>query len=57
MGVALFPETQLKSHNRFFIPNYFIYQTGRFHCRKEGTDLAVRKGIPHKYVDLSSLLQ
>jgi hypothetical protein len=54
--VALLSETHLKPHERFFIPNYYFYRTDRFPGRKGGTAVAVRKGIPHNYVDLPPLL-
>jgi hypothetical protein len=50
--VSLLSETYLKPHERCFIPNYLIYQIDYFPCRKGGTAIAVRKGFPHKYVDL-----
>jgi hypothetical protein len=50
--VALFSETHLKPHVRFFIPNYHIYQMDRYPSRKGGTAVAVRKGISHNHVDL-----
>jgi exonuclease III len=56
IDVALLSETHLKPHERFFIPNYHFYQTDRFPGRKGGTTVAVRKGIPHDYVDLPSLV-
>jgi hypothetical protein len=50
--VALLSETHLKSHNRFFIPNYCFYRTERFSGRKGGTAVVVRKDIHHNHVDL-----
>jgi hypothetical protein len=52
IDVALFSETHLKPHERFFIPNYHFYRTDRFPGRKGGTAVAVRKGVPHNHVDL-----
>jgi hypothetical protein len=43
VDVAMFSETHLKPHERFFIPNYHFYRTDRF---------PGRKNIPHKHVDL-----
>jgi hypothetical protein len=54
--VALFSETHLKPHERFFIPNYHFYRTYRYPGRKGGTAIAVREGIPHNQVDLSPLV-
>jgi hypothetical protein len=54
--VALLSETHLKPHERFIIPNYHIYRTGRFPGRKGGTAVAVRKGIPQNHVDLPPLV-
>jgi hypothetical protein len=49
-------ETQLKPHERFSIPNYNFYRIGRHPGIKGGTAVAVRKGIPHNYVDLPLLI-
>jgi hypothetical protein len=54
--VALFSETHLKPHERFFIPNYQFYRTDRHPGRKGVTAIAVKKGIPHNHVDLSPLV-
>jgi hypothetical protein len=56
IAVALLSDTNLKHRERFCIPNYHFYQTGRFPGRKGGTAFAVRKGIPHNHVDLSPLV-
>jgi exonuclease III len=56
IDVALLSETHLKPHESFFIPNFHLYRTDRFPGRKGGTAVAVRKGIPHNYVDLHSLV-
>jgi hypothetical protein len=56
IDVALLSETHLKPHEKFFIPNYHFYRTDRFPGRKGGTAVAVRKGIPHSYVDLPPLV-
>jgi hypothetical protein len=56
IDVALLSETNLKPHERSFIPNYHFYRTDRFPGRKDGTAIAVRKGIPHSYVDLPPLV-
>jgi hypothetical protein len=54
--VALLSETHLKPHERFSIRNYHIYQNDRHPGAKGGTAFAVRKGIPHSYVDLPPLI-
>jgi hypothetical protein len=46
--VALFPETHLKPHMGFCIPNYDIYRTDPQDGHKSGTAVAVKKGIPHR---------
>jgi exonuclease III len=56
VDVALFSETNLKTHERFFISKYHFYGTDRHTGRKGGTAVAVRRGIPHSYVDLPNLL-
>jgi hypothetical protein len=40
VGVAVFSETHLKPHERFFIPNYHFYRTDRYPGRKVGTAVA-----------------
>jgi hypothetical protein len=54
--MALFSETHPKPHERFYIPNYHFYWIVRHKERKGGTAVAVRKGIPHKHVDLPPLV-
>jgi hypothetical protein len=56
LDVALFSETNLKPHERFFIPNYHFHQTDGYPGRKGGTALAVRKGIPHNQLFLPHLV-
>jgi exonuclease III len=56
VDVALFSETQLKSHERFFIPNFQIYRINHYQGRKGGTAVAVRKAIHHNHVDLPPLV-
>jgi hypothetical protein len=56
VDVALFSETHLKTHERFFIPNDHFYRTDCHPGRKGGTAVAVRKGIPHNHVDLPPLV-
>jgi hypothetical protein len=46
VDVALFSETRLKSHERFFFPNYHLYRTDRYPGRKVRTAVAVRKAFP-----------
>jgi hypothetical protein len=48
IDVALFSETHLKPHERFYIQNYHFYRIDRHPGRKGGTAVAVRKDIPHK---------
>jgi exonuclease III len=55
VDVALFSETGLKTHDRFFIQIFHFYRTDRHPGRKGGTAVAVRKGIPHNHVDLPPL--
>jgi hypothetical protein len=54
--VALLSETHLKSHERFFIPNYHFYWPDCFPGREGGTAVEVRKGVPHTHVDLPPLV-
>jgi hypothetical protein len=56
IDVALFTETHLKPHMRFCIPNYHIYRNDSLDGNKGGIAVAVKKGIPHTYVDLPPLL-
>jgi hypothetical protein len=49
-------ETHFKHQERFFIPNYHFYQTGRFLRRKSLSAVAIRNGIPHNHVDLPPLV-
>jgi hypothetical protein len=49
-------ETHLKPHERFSITNYHIYWNDRHLAAKGGTAIAVRKGVPHSYVDLPPLI-
>jgi exonuclease III len=59
IDVALFSETHLKPHIRFYIPNYHIlhvYRNDRQDRHKDGTAVSVKKGIPHTYADLPPLL-
>jgi hypothetical protein len=52
--VALLIETILKSHERFFIQNYHVYEIDCLHGLKERTNV-VRKDIPRNQVDLPPL--
>lgn len=52
--VTLFTDTRLKTHTRFYIPNYPIYRTDRQDRHKGGTTGVVKKGIRRTYVDLTS---
>jgi hypothetical protein len=55
VDVALFSESHLKPHELFFILNYHFYRTDRHPGRKGETSVAVRRGVPHSYVDLPPL--
>jgi hypothetical protein len=55
--LALFRETLLKPLMRFYIPNHNIYRNDRLDGNNGGSAVAVKKGIPHTYVDLLPLLQ
>jgi hypothetical protein len=54
--VALFSDTHLKPHERFFIPNFHLYQTDRYPGGKGRTAVAIRKCIPHSHINLPSLV-
>jgi hypothetical protein len=54
--VALLLETHIKPHDRFSIKKYHIYRKDRHPGAKGGTAIAVRKGVPHSYVDLPPLI-
>jgi hypothetical protein len=56
VDVALFSETHLKPHERFFISNYHFYRTDRHPGRKGVTAVSVRRGVPHNYVHLPPLV-
>jgi hypothetical protein len=56
VDVALFSETHLKPHERFFITNYHVYRMDRYPGRKGGTAIAIKKGIPHGHVELPVLV-
>jgi hypothetical protein len=56
IDVALFSETHLKLHERFFISNYHVYRTDRHPGRKGGTDVGIRRGVPHNHVELPPLV-
>jgi hypothetical protein len=47
VDVALFSETHLIPHERFFIPNKHFYRTDCYPDRNGRTAVAVRKVIPH----------
>jgi hypothetical protein len=53
---ALFSETHLKPHERFYIPKHDIYRTDRGDRHNGGTVFAVKKTIPHTCIDLAPLL-
>jgi hypothetical protein len=54
--VALLSGTHLNSHERFSIRNYHIYRNDRHPGVKGRTAVAVKKGVPHSYVDLHPLI-
>jgi hypothetical protein len=54
--VALLSETHLKPYERFSIRNYHIYRNDCHQGVKGGTAVAVKKGVPHSYVDLPPLI-
>jgi hypothetical protein len=54
--VALFSETHLIPHERFFISNHLSYRTGRHPGRKGATAIAVRSAVPNSYVHLPRLV-
>jgi hypothetical protein len=56
INVALYSETLLKPHMRFYITNYHIYRNDLLNGNKDRTALAVKKEIPLTYVDLPPLL-
>jgi hypothetical protein len=41
---------------RFYIPNHHIYRNDRLDGNKGRIAVAVKKGIPHTYVDMPPLL-
>jgi hypothetical protein len=55
VDVALFSETHLKPHERFFISNYHFYRTDCHPGRNGGTALAVRRDVPHRYVEATGV--
>jgi exonuclease III len=56
IDMALFSETHLKPHERFYIRNYHFYRTDRHPGRKGGTAVAVRRRIPHMHIHLPPLV-
>jgi exonuclease III len=56
IDVALLSETHLKPHERFTIKNYHFYRNYHHPGLKGGTAIAVKRGVPHRYVDLLPLL-
>jgi exonuclease III len=56
IDVALLSETHLKPHERFSVINYHFYRNDRHPVIKGGTAIAVKKGVPHRYVDLPPLI-
>jgi hypothetical protein len=56
IDVALFSETQLKPHMRFYIQSYDIYRTDRHDGEKNGTAVEVKRGVPQTWADLAPCL-
>jgi hypothetical protein len=56
IDLALLSETYLKTHETFSVRNDHIYRNDRHPGGKGGTAVAVRKGVPHSYVDLPPLI-
>jgi hypothetical protein len=56
IDMALFSETHLKHHMRFYIPQYDIYQTDHEDWHKGGAPITVKKGIPHTCIYLPPAL-
>jgi hypothetical protein len=54
--VALLSETHPKPHERFSIRNYHFYRNDRHAGIKGGTAIAVKNGVPHRYVDFPPLI-
>jgi hypothetical protein len=54
--VGPFSETNLKPHERLFIPNYHFHRTDRYPGRKGETAVEVGKSIPLNHVDLPPLV-
>jgi hypothetical protein len=54
--VGLFTETHLKPHEVLRSKLSYIYRNDRLARNKGGTAVAVKKGIPHTYVDLPPLV-
>jgi hypothetical protein len=46
----------LKLHTKLYIPNYDIYLAGHHDRHKGGSAIVVEKGIPHRLVDVPTLL-
>jgi hypothetical protein len=44
--MALFSETHLKPHERFFIPNYYFYRTDRYQGKKAELPLQLEEAFP-----------
>jgi hypothetical protein len=47
IDVALFSERYLKPHIKFCIPNYNIYRIDCQDGHEGGTEVAIKKSIPH----------
>jgi exonuclease III len=45
LDAALFSETNLKPHERYFLPNYHVYSVNCYQGRKGRNAVTVRKGI------------
>jgi hypothetical protein len=56
IDMAVFLETCLKPHERFYIPIYHFYQNDCHLGRKDGTAIAIRIGILHNHAGLPPLI-
>jgi exonuclease III len=50
IDVALFSETHLKPHMRFYIPNYHLYRNDLQDGNKDGTAVAVKNEKPGREI-------
>jgi hypothetical protein len=50
--MRLYFQRHLKPHERFSVTNDYLFRIGRHPEGKGGTAIAVRKGLPHRQVDV-----